>query len=50
MILLKNNKPMADAKMIKVSQETYNRLLKIGKMQDSFNDVITILLNEYEKN
>jgi predicted CopG family antitoxin len=49
MILLKNNKLM-DSKMIKISQENYTRLLKVGKMQDSFNDVITILLDEYEKN
>ena len=44
-----NSKPMPDAKMIKISLSTYERLRGIGKMGDSFEDVISRLLDENEK-
>jgi hypothetical protein len=40
------NRPNTKLKPILVSEETYLRLKKLGYAGDSFNDVITELLNE----
>ena len=33
----------------RISYKNIERILRIGKMGDSFNDVITMLLDEYEE-
>jgi len=36
-------------KAVRVSEDVHKRLSKLGKMGDTYNDVIERLLNEYEK-
>lgn len=36
-------------KAVRVSEDVHKRLSKLGKMGDTYNDVIERLLNEYEE-
>jgi predicted CopG family antitoxin len=36
-------------KQIKVSDKTYKELSELGKFNQSFNDVITMLLSDYKE-
>lgn len=36
-------------KQIKIKDETYDELKRLGKMQETFDDVITRVLDHYKK-
>jgi hypothetical protein len=49
MVEIENIKPMSDDKMIKVSKRTYDRLCNLGKFQESFDQLISRIIDENEK-